>query len=234
MDKRNQNLAANLSLLGTYQDTQNFRTVTTQEHFRTKSHVDKIHHDIKEIGFREEVESIQLRKLRKRFQSQLATWQKLTEDLRHKMKTTTPMKTYQNDTNVESHQTSSSNIWKETPKGYGSLASLEETQKLIANSELKTEWYSGEEEEIIRLGEMMQDVNDVFEDLKSLINDQQSEIDDIETRVQITQKQVEAGQEELLKSQIQKKKMRKRRCCFLIALLLAGLIIGLTLYLTSD
>lgn len=232
LDKRNKNLAGQLALFGTYQDTQNFRTATTQVHLKTKSHVDKIHHDMKEIGFREANESIQLRKLRKHFQSQLETYQQLTQELHTKMRITTPMKTYQNHLSEETKDTSPT-IWRETPAGYGSITSPEETQKLLGTSGLKITEYEGDEEEFFRLGEMMQDVNDVFEDLNSLIHDQQSDIDDIENRVQITREQVKAGQEELLKSHQQRRKMRKRKCCFLIVLVIAAGAIALTMYLTT-
>jgi len=233
LDKRSKNLSEQLALFGTYQDTQNFRTATTEEHLKIKSHVDKIHHDIKEIGFREEVESIQLRRLRKHFQSQLATYQSLTQELHTKMKTTTTINTYQNHLNEVNHETTNSTIWRESPAGYGSMNSPEETQKLLESSGLNMTEYKGDEEEFFRLGEMMQDVHDVFEDLSCLIQDQQSDIDDIETRVKKTRDQVKSGQEELLKSHKQRRKMRKRKCFFLIVLLIAALAIALTMYLTA-
>lgn len=232
LDNRNKNLAVRLTVFGTYQDTENFRIDTAREHLKTKSHVDKILHDIKEIRFREDVESVQLRKLRKHFQSQVASHQQFTQKLSTKMKITVPVKSYQNSFSENNDKTTPSGTQKERQglSGYGVVGSKEETQRLIDN--LNIDEYSGEEEEIYELAQMMQDVNDVYEDLHEIINDQQSDIDDIEDQIQKTRDQVMAGNEEILKKHSKQRKARRRKCCFLIILLLAAGVIAVVLVIS--
>jgi len=220
LHKRNVNIAARLAVFGTYQDTEPFRAETTRVHLKTKSHVDKIHHDIKEIEWQEEVETIQLRKLKKHFQSQLASYHQLTQEYKTKVNATSPMHTYQNSFNEPANLELSSGV---SP----------EQQRLIWSSQMRVEELDRREEEIFNLGKKVQEVNDLFEDLHDLAKDQQEDIDHIEQAMQNTRDQVKAGNEEVFKTQKYHKKAVKRKCFLLIGILFGGCIITLVLFLTE-
>merc|ERR1719433_332732 len=117
--------------------------------------------------------------------------------------------------------------------GPGNLIEIEEGQsqeeqqrhqQMLIQEEHDVEQLQERERAVRQLESDILDVNTIFKDLATLVHDQGEVIDSIEANVESTQVRVQEGTEQLRQAETYKMKKRKR-CFYIIAALLALLVV---------
>lgn len=102
-------------------------------------------------------------------------------------------------------------------------------QVLQMEEDVDLELIHEREEAIRKLESDIKDVNQIFKELGVLVHEQGEGIDSIEQNVEIAQTQVEEGAVQLTKAREYQSKVRRKKCCLLITVIVLLAVLALVL-----